>query len=102
MPQALSFGLSLNDFWGLNPKEFEYIVEGYKLKMLEKQELIWLAGSYNSLAIASCFSKSTKYPKQPSEIAKEERYYNEDGTMTDEGIMARMQEICSRMKGREV
>lgn len=69
MPAAIRFGIPADVFWELNPK-YMYIYQDAYIKEKEEQiKMLDVAAYYQGLyvqqAIASCFSKKTKYPKKP-------------------------------------
>lgn len=57
--------MSLNEYWGLNPKQFQKYINVYKLKqeqsLQEQDYLNYLLGQY----IAYSFNNPKKYPKKP-------------------------------------
>ena len=79
-PSAYSIGISWNDFWELNPKIINLMLDGYKerkqAEMEEKNFLAHLQGAYFADAImatiGNAFTKGKKheYPKNPYEISK--------------------------------
>jgi hypothetical protein len=70
LPQALSIGVDYRLFWTLTPKKLIPFVkakeEEMKVKSMVMNNEAWLIGLYVQSAIASVFSKSYKYPKQPT------------------------------------
>lgn len=59
-------------FWHLNPKKLKPFEKAYEMEMDSRQNAMnleaWLNGFYNQHAVASVFSKSTKYPHRPIEL----------------------------------
>lgn len=82
-PKAYSIGISCNEFWNLNPRIINLMLEGYKerkqTELEEKNFVAHLQGAYFAEAIMStignAFAKGKKheYPKEPYELgAKKE------------------------------
>lgn len=99
IPKALSIGISLNEFWTLNPRELSWYIEGFKLQNNMIQEFIWLTGVYVKSAVASCLVKNVKYPKAPSKLKEESNRFNEDGSMKDEYIKQSLQDYFNKFGG---
>ena len=61
----LSIGMSSKEFW---EDDVELVNSYYKAEQIRQTKLnnqLWIQGIYFQMAIASCFSKGAKYPKQP-------------------------------------
>lgn len=69
-----------NQFWEQDPELINVFIKAEKIRQQKKNNEMWLQGIYNLQAIASCFSKKAKYPKQPIPITDQEiqnkREYN--------------------------
>lgn len=56
----------------MNPARLKPFIEVYEQKLRDERDTInqqsYLIGAYVQLAIASCFSKDTKYPDKPFDI----------------------------------
>lgn len=69
MPLALKCGISYREFWRLTPAAISAIekayVDGLKEKRDYEEQMIWLSGQYNMLAIGASMSKKIKYPNNP-------------------------------------
>ena len=72
MPHALEYGCSYELFWHLNPTKLEPFRIAFNNGLKTKNYLAHLQGQYFRDAIASCFSKSAKYPKEPYGTQREE------------------------------
>lgn len=71
IPAAVEMGISIDEFYNLNPKLFEryrpFFTERFRQAKRDKDEDGWLSGQYVARAIAACFSgKSNSYPRKPS------------------------------------
>lgn len=64
--------MSTTEFWNEEPNLLWTYHSLYTRKMEQRQQEIdycaWLQGVYICKAIASCFSKNQKYPKEPAYI----------------------------------
>ena len=71
----MAMGISYEEFWKLNPRKINVIVEGYKLKRKVEDEKSWLLGEYVfdavSLAIGNALRKKGVKPKEYFETVKE-------------------------------
>lgn len=86
-PKAYSIGITWKEFWGLNPKIINLMIDGYKEKKqaeIEEQNfLAYIQGAYFADAImatiGNAFTKGKKheYPKEPYEIAKSKKLTSE-------------------------
>lgn len=65
MPYYLSIGVDYHTFMECNPLELKAFVKGYQLRRSIEDEQDWLLGKYVGCAIASIFSKNSKYPEKP-------------------------------------
>jgi len=59
-------------FWKLNPKKLEPFQKAAEMEQKAMQNRLnltaWVNGVYIQHAVASCFSKSAKYPQKPLDI----------------------------------
>ena len=70
----MRYGIDMRTFWMLNPR----IMYAYQDSYIEQKKLeikmLDVAAFYNGLyvqqAVASCFSKKAKYPKQPLSLVE--------------------------------
>lgn len=80
-------GISIDEFWQLNPKYMYMYQENYIKEKKEQMEFMDVSAFYNGLyvqqAIASCFNRKVKYPKKPFSIAKDEKARLEDMSEVD-------------------
>lgn len=78
--QALSIGISYNDFWGMNPHIIKIYIDAYKTKLEEHNFLMYLQGIYVRDALLSTVgnmfkgkgTKDFEYPKEPYSLNSEE------------------------------
>lgn len=79
----MAMGISYEEFWHLNPRKINVIVEGYKLKRQVIDEQQWFLGDYVfdavSLALGNAFRKKGTKPKE---------YFKE----VDQSILNRMKD----------
>ena len=72
LPTALYIGVPYELFWTLNPHKLEpyYKAEKMRIEAKNNRENVtsWLIGISVRDAIASCFSKSHRYPKKPIDL----------------------------------
>lgn len=70
----MKYEIPINEFYKLNPVKMERYLPFFAEQMKKKREdmtnIGWANGLYTGYAIASCFSKSKKYPEQPIELWK--------------------------------
>lgn len=61
--------ISVEEFWGLNPKYIELYQEQYIAEKEEQMKMLDVSafyhGLYVQLAVASLLDKKTKYPRSP-------------------------------------
>lgn len=76
LPSALRMGIPVDVFWNLNPKYMYMYQDNFIKEKEEKLKMLDVAAFYQGLyvkqAIASCFNKSTKYPKIPFSLIEKE------------------------------
>ena len=69
IPLAVSLGVPCQTFYSLTPKMLlrymPYYIERTKYEKRMLDESAWIGNRYTALAIATCFSKSAKYPEKP-------------------------------------
>lgn len=58
-------GVNYDLFWTLNPKSLSPFTKAFSLRQKYDDMMAWHSGIYIQLAIASAFSKNTKYPEKP-------------------------------------
>lgn len=80
-------GISIDEFWQLNPKYMYMYQENYIKEKEEQMKYMDVSAFYNGLyiqqAIASCFNKKAKYPKKPLSLIREEKERLEDMSEMD-------------------
>lgn len=68
-------GVSYHEFWTLNPRSLNVIIEGYKLKRKVHDEEQWYLGGYMfhavTVALGNAFRKKNEKPKSYFEILEE-------------------------------
>ncbi len=68
VPQIMAMGVSYDEFWTLNPRKINVIVEGHKLKRQVIDEQQWMLGDYVfsavSIALGNAFRKKGVQPKE--------------------------------------
>lgn len=68
VPQIMAMGVSYDEFWTLNPRKINVIVEGHKLKRQVIDEQQWMLGDYVfgavSIALGNAFRKKGTKPKE--------------------------------------
>jgi hypothetical protein len=74
-PQILAMGVSLSEFWEMNPHSIEVILDGYKLKRKIADEQQWLLGGYVFSAVSTAMGnafrkKNTKAKSYFEEVEK--------------------------------
>jgi hypothetical protein len=80
LPQCLALKepIPYELFWKLNPKKLEPFFEADKIRYKQEQEMLnltaWLNGLYVTHAIGACFSKNSKYPPQPIDMAGKNKF----------------------------
>lgn len=61
LPEVIAIGIRYDEFWQLNPRKLNVIMEGYKLKRKVEDESQWLFGGYVfhavSVAMGNAFRK---------------------------------------------
>lgn len=99
LPAALRFGISMDVFWGLNPKYLYMYQEEYIREKEEQMKLMDIAAYYQGLyvqqAIGSCFSKRAKYPKKPLSMKNAEKKQTKE--MTEEEYYDAMKQAIRNM-----
>lgn len=63
-------GISYDEFWTLNPRKLNVIVEGYKLKRQIEDEKQWMLGGYTFAAVYVAINNSFRKKGQ-----KEKEYF---------------------------
>lgn len=65
-------GIGYDEFWTLNPRKLNVIIEGYKLKRQIEDEKAWLLGGYMfeavSVALGNAFRKKGQKAKSYFEV----------------------------------
>ena len=68
LPQMMAMGVTYDEFWTLNPRKINVIVEGHKLKRQVIDEQNWMLGDYVfgavSIALGNAFRKKGVQPKE--------------------------------------
>lgn len=68
LPQMMAMGVTYDEFWTLNPRKLNVIVEGHKLKRQVIDEQNWMLGDYVfdavSIALGNAFRKKGVQPKE--------------------------------------
>lgn len=98
---ALNWGLSHNDFWYEEPYLLISYAKSHELKLKDSAEEYkiktnfnaWLEGVYIQNAIASVFSKNSKYPQKPFDISEKEELQETDFKNSEEEIKQRSKAI---------
>lgn len=78
--QALSIGISYNDFWHMTPHTIAIQIDAHKKKIEEKNYFMYIQGRYFADAIMATIGNSFRgkgqkpyeYPKEPYELTKRE------------------------------
>ena len=74
MPQLLALGISYDEFWTLNPRKINVILEGYKLRRKIDDERAWLLGGYVfqavSVSLGNAFRKKNQKAQSYFEIVE--------------------------------
>lgn len=74
LPAAIRYGIDMRTFGNLNPRIMYAYQDAYIEQKKQDIRLLDVAAFYNGLyvqqAVASCFSKRAKYPKQPLSFAE--------------------------------
>ena len=90
MPQAIAIGISYSQFWDMNPRIVNVIVQGMSKKIEyernQKNEFAWLQGMYICEALSSTVGnmfrgksdKPYEYPQKPYEFDEKEHNLTED------------------------
>lgn len=68
----LSIGMSREEFWDDDVELINDYIKAENIRQVKINNQLWLQGAYFQMAIASCFSKSSKYPKQPLPLTEYE------------------------------
>ena len=67
-------GIGYNDFWLLNPRKLNVLIEGYKLQRKVKDEEAWMLGGYVfqavSVSLGNAFRKKNSKAQSYFEILK--------------------------------
>lgn len=97
LPQALTLGISYNDFWHMNPRIIKIHLKAQKIKEQMIDEKLWRMGLYVESAVATAVEHNlagrktkSKYVEKPLLQQAEEREYREKNDrpeykgMTDE------------------
>lgn len=70
-------GISIEEFWELNPKYMYLYQENFIKEKEEQIKLLDVAAYYQGLyvqqAITSCFSKKAKYPEKPLSLTEKQQ-----------------------------
>ena len=89
-PKAYALGVKWNEFWQMNPRILDSVIQGYeekrKLENNRKNALMHIQGMYFAEAINSTVgnmfkkktSKPNKYPKNPYKLNEKEIEFTED------------------------
>lgn len=82
LPKAIKYGIRYKDFMDMTPKVFNAYRKANEEEEQKKVDLIdysaWLNGLYVRRAIASCFSKDSKYPEKPFTEEEREKSFREE------------------------
>ena len=73
LPNALVYGITESEFWGMNPKRLKPYKEAYRLELKEKDENAWMQGIYFQQALLATIgnmfrgknAKAFTYPDKP-------------------------------------
>lgn len=70
LPAALRIGISYNDFWPMNPKILNILIDAYRSRKEDENKIMdlqaWLTGVYVREAVASALAgRKHKYPEKP-------------------------------------
>ena len=57
--------MTYDQFWNDDVELVNDFVKAENIRQAKLNNQLWLQGIYNRIAIASCLSKSAKYPSQP-------------------------------------
>lgn len=77
LPQAITLGISFNDFWDMNPHIINIYSMAHKIEVKEKNAFMHLQGIYMRDAILSSICNAFKgkgqepyeYPKEPYDLS---------------------------------
>ena len=97
--------MSYGDFWDGEVDIAKYYIAMFKEKVDKETErqfllddrLAWLMGHYFGLALASGFSKKTKYPKEPEGIKNYERRKATEKLQEEDPTGAKQAELYLKM-----
>lgn len=68
-------GIRYDEFWYLNPRKINVIIQGYKLSRQVKDEQMWYLGSYVfdavTIALGNAFRKKGQKAQEYFEVVKE-------------------------------
>ncbi len=101
-PKAYSIGVTWDEFWGLNPKIINLMIDGYKEKkraeMEQQNVLAHIQGAYFADAIMATIGnaftkgKKSKYPEKPYELFSGNETASADDIQTQRDLfVARLQ-----------
>lgn len=62
---SIQLGMTYEQFWEYDPLLIIDYIKAEEIRQRKLNNQLWLEGIYFQQAIASCFSKKCKYPKQP-------------------------------------
>lgn len=69
MPIGVRYGLSLEEFYRMNPRKLEryqpFLLERFKRTKENDSELGWIGGQYVARAIGAVMPKGKRYPDEP-------------------------------------
>ena len=96
-------GYSYYEFWDMNPRILESIIEGYKLKRKIIDEEQWLLGGYVfdavSIALGNAFKKRGCKPDLYFEVIKDAKLKNiQNGDVTEEEKQKRLDLLMAGLR----
>lgn len=98
-------GVSINEFWELNPRTLNVITEGYKLQRKVHDEEQWLLGGYvfNAVSIAMANAFRKKNVKAKSYFEEVEKPFlsgisSKNGEMSEEEIQRKRDLLMAQLR----
>lgn len=67
LPHCLAMGIGYDEFWTLNPRKLNVIINGYRLKREIEDEQDWLLGGYVFQAVSVAMSNAFKKKNQKAQ-----------------------------------
>lgn len=67
LPYSLALGIGYDEFWALNPRKLNVILEGFKLKRQMRDEEAWMLGGYVFQAVSISLGNAFRKKNQKAE-----------------------------------